>query len=126
MKTEKGEQKEREGWQGEIDRWKGRNGRHGGMSGRQRRHERINARADFDRISKIERRTLYAGDLTGRNERVIDRCIVIRVDLDAMFQDASRSMTAKIEVSMVGQVDRRGLIRGSNVANTQVWPLFRH
>ena len=69
---------------------------------------------------EVEGRALHRQQLSGGDEPNVDGRDVVRIDHQLMVQDRTAVMAAQIEVAMVGQVDRRGLVGGGFVLDPQL------
>jgi len=80
----------------------------------------IDARADRRRLPEVERRPLHRREGAGRDQRVADRCIAIRVDPQLVAENVARSVAAEVEVAVLRQIDRRRLVAGRRIVDDQL------
>ena len=72
--------------------------------------ELVDPLADLVELAEVERRALDGGDLAGRDQRAVDRRVVVGGEHQLVVVDRRRAGAGEIEVGVIGQVDRRGLV----------------
>ena len=77
----------------------------------------VYAAADSGRLCKVKRRAGYRFDLTGGNQRRIDRRVMVGVKLEEMVIDRSASLPVQVEVRVIGEVEHRGLVGRCAIGN---------
>ncbi len=76
--------------------------------------------ADLHRLGEIHHRILDRLDLAGGYPAAIDRGVVIRGDHQLVVENRSAAGTGQVEVGVMGQVDRRGLVGLGPIADDQL------
>ena len=59
-------------------------------------------------------------DLAGRDQRVVDRRVVVGGDHQLVVEDRAVALAGEVEVAVVGQVDRRRLVGRGDVVDLQL------
>ena len=77
------------------------------------------ARADRRRLAEVKRRSLDRRKLARRNESLVHRRVSPSIDLDAVIQNVTRVLTAKIEVGVIRDVVNRSRIRLDRIVDAQ-------
>ena len=80
----------------------------------------IDAGADRSRLTEVQRRTLDRGNLASGNKGLIDRCIVAGVERQDLVEDGAVTLTRKVKVTVMGQIDDRVLVGSGSVDQLQL------
>src|SRR4029453_17181290 len=77
------------------------------------------ASANRGRGPEGERGALHRREFPGRNQRVVYRRVAVCVDKQFVAEDVPGAVTGQIEVAVLRQVDRRGLVGRGLVVHDQ-------
>ena len=75
---------------------------------------------DRVRPGEVERRAGHRRDLPGRDQRLVDRRVAARVQLQRVVVDRPHALARQVPVGVVGEVDDRGLVRRRGVVHLEV------
>src|SRR5205807_2915401 len=78
------------------------------------------SRADRRGQGKVQRRSLDRTNFAGRDQRGIGGRVLVGIQVKLVRQDVSRVVAGEIEIAVVGEVDRRSLVRGSGIIDLQL------
>ena len=70
-------------------------------------------------LTEIQRGIRHGLDLAGGNQGVISGSVVVGIEGQLMAKDGSAAGAAEVEVGVVGEVHRGGLVRGGLVIDAQ-------
>ncbi len=77
-------------------------------------------RADRRRRREVERRPRDRSDHAGRDQRGVDRRVVVGLEPEDVILDRAGALTAEVEVRVVREVDDRRLVGGGVVVHPQL------
>ncbi len=85
----------------------------------------FDAGADLSRLGEIQWRASHGFNLSGRNQSVVDRSVLVGINRQDVIENRIAAGTSQIEVGVVRQIDGRCLVGGCAVADFDSVSVFR-